>query len=124
MVASVLSCRCSLSFECATSYPASGSVRLWPWLSVVLAIPQQDNTCSSSRSTSRGFSKLHSTTAYTKRWVRSCVLKTNLCFSQMARIFTSVCCCCCLDTTTFYKTFICENYLFGYTDFLVVFSGG
>lgn len=69
MCASSLSRLCSLSCGCATSYPASGSGRPRPWLGAALGIPRQDNTCSFSRSTSRGFSRPHSTTAFTKRWV-------------------------------------------------------
>lgn len=66
---SALSCRCCSSCGCATFYPVSGSVRLWPWLSVVPSIPQQDNTCSSSRSTSRGLRKHRSTIAFIRRQV-------------------------------------------------------
>lgn len=55
MASLALSCLSCLSFGCGTSYPVSGSMRLWPWPSVALGIPQQDNICSSSRSTSHGF---------------------------------------------------------------------
>lgn len=67
--ASAQNCPCSLSCGYATSYLVSGSVRPWPWLSVALGTPLQDNTCSSFRSTSRGSLKLRSTTACTMRLV-------------------------------------------------------
>lgn len=69
MGASAQNCLFSSSCGYATSYLVSGSVRPWPWLSVALGIPQQDNTCSSFRSTSHGSSKRRSTTTCTMRLV-------------------------------------------------------